>query len=1314
MSHTSRGVRFAVMFACCVVAVASSTCGQELASGPAGQLDDHVWELQVRLTDGEFKALEPAAPAGPFGPPPAPQRADRTEPDRETVRNLFGTAFPWVRGTLDVTSGERNWTDLPCRIRYDGDFTYMMAAGSLKRPMFIQLLDGHDIEGVTSFRLHTMQFDPTMLRERISAHVFASLDAPVTRTAHAELSLQVGDGASTVIGLYTILEAVDASFLKRNGIPETALPIQTSGLSTIRHAGDNWGAYALMFRTGRIPDRQQRDRIIAFARLVSEATDEEFNARIGEFIDVEAFLRYVAANSLAGNVTGMSSIGANDYLCLDEEGTFHIVAGQMETALGGSILSGTPEQLADLRLLRPYAGECRLIDRLMDNDSTRNRYTEIVREAVDGFFATGPMNETIAAIESASAEVREREEKAAAERRQAMAAAFGGPAGFTPPEAMEPRTFIARRNGSVIRQLKGESDGFIPNVPDLGGFGAGGGSRRRGAEAPISETQFRDSVHVPDGFEATLFARSPAVNYPVAIAAEPTGAIYVASDEQGSLGTDPNGGKVLRCVDEDGDGVMDRVTTFCRVDHVRGVVYRDGAVWVSHPPFLSVFHDDDGDGVADRNRQLVRGLTSDLVRTRGGDHTTNAVRMGIDGWLYIADGDYGVPEAVGVDGATVVLRGGGILRVRSDGTELELFASGLRNPFDIAIDPQLNMFTRDNTNDGGGWDTRVSQLFQTAEYGYPRLFANFSDEIMPTLGAFGNGGGTGSLYIEDETWPDHLNQSLFTGDWGRSGVFHHPLTTAGPTFELTQETFATIPRATGMDLDATGNLYVASWWSGEASVHVGPHVGFVARITPDGAVPRSFPSLPDAALPDLVERLRSPNAVVRFHVQGELLRRGDEAVDALERICRDSQFPLNGRIAALFTLKQIQGEASHVLLKALTADSTIREFAIRALTDRRSQLDGLEAEFFVPFLSDESPRVRAQTLISLARLGDAAVADRIVPLAQQAGDARPDPAEPNPALVIPHLALRALVELEAVEACLAALDGPCRSAALRALRSMHSERAVDGLIARLGAERETDARRELLVTLIRLYQQESPYDGSWWGIRPDTTGPYYDPVTWEQSERIAAVLATALKEADSETADFLRAELVRHQVRLPGLGSIGRTARTEDDSPLVIPAVDPTNPDQIGNMTYEDVVAGTLAATGNAAAGAALFRERSCSRCHTAAAGQQPAGPHLADIGKRYKPVELIESVLKPGAKIAQGYETQAFILDSGKVVTGFVVRESGREITVRDSRGRTHRIARDEIEDRTRQKSSAMPEGLVGNLTVEEFANLLAYLQSL
>src|SRR5690625_6803143 len=68
--------------------------------------------------------------------------------------------------------------------------------------------------------------------------------------------------------------------------------------------------------------------------------------------------------------------------------------------------------------------------------------------------------------------------------------------------------------------------------------------------------------------------------------------------------------------------------------------------------------------------------------------------------------------------------GGGILRIRPDGTEMEEFSHGLRNVYKVAIDPYMNIFTRDNTNDGGGWNIRFSHQHQTAEYGYPVLFQN--------------------------------------------------------------------------------------------------------------------------------------------------------------------------------------------------------------------------------------------------------------------------------------------------------------------------------------------------------------------------------------------------------------------------------------------------------------------------------------------------------------------------------------------------------------------------------------------------------------
>jgi putative heme-binding domain-containing protein len=92
----------------------------------------------------------------------------------------------------------------------------------------------------------------------------------------------------------------------------------------------------------------------------------------------------------------------------------------------------------------------------------------------------------------------------------------------------------------------------------------------------------------------------------------------------------------------------------------------------------------------------------------------------------------------------------------------------------------------------------------------------------------------------------------------------------------------------------------------------------------------------------------------------------------------------------------------------------------------------------------------------------------------------------------------------------------------------------------------------------------------------------------------------------------------------------------------------------------------------------------------------------------------LTESILKPSAKIAQGVEPQTFALVDGRTFEGFVVRESGDEIELRDAQGRATVLPRKDIEERARGKVSIMPTGLVDALSTGDFASLLAYLESL
>jgi putative heme-binding domain-containing protein len=93
---------------------------------------------------------------------------------------------------------------------------------------------------------------------------------------------------------------------------------------------------------------------------------------------------------------------------------------------------------------------------------------------------------------------------------------------------------------------------------------------------------------------------------------------------------------------------------------------------------------------------------------------------------------------------------------------------------------------------------------------------------------------------------------------------------------------------------------------------------------------------------------------------------------------------------------------------------------------------------------------------------------------------------------------------------------------------------------------------------------------------------------------------------------------------------------------------------------------------------------------------------------------ELCESIMKPSAKIAQGFETQWFKTKSGDVIEGFVVKEGGDQIEVRTPVGVSTVIKTDQIQKRGKRDVSMMPEGLVVKLTPADLASLIAYLNSL
>ena len=909
-------------------------------------------------------------------------------------------------------------------------------------------------------------------------------------------------------------------------------------------------------------------------------------------------------------------------------------------------------------------------------------------------------------------------------------------------------------NGLSVDAVKTDDARYL-KVTFLGSNGGGWGSLweieaypgdlpplPEGAASGAEGAASIEDVKAPEGFDVSLFAGPPQVTYPVCITTSVDGEVFVGVDEQGSLGKEPGRGKIVRCIDTDGDGKADKFNDFAKMDHPRGLVYDNGSMWVLHPPFLSVFRDTNGDGTSDESEVLIEGISTDEVNKRGADHTTNGIRMGIDGWIYIAVGDFGFNKAVAKDGTTLSKRGGGVVRIRPDGTEMEVFSWGQRNIVDIAIDPSMNVFTRDNTNDGGGWDIRLSHVMQTANYGYPSQYINFSEEIMPPLADYGGGSGCGALYFQDDRWPAPYNDMLLTCDWGRSEVFSHVLPHNGATFDAQQDTFLKIPRPTDADADASGRLFVTSWKNGGFSFER-PDVGFVAMITPSNYVahPVAIPSasghasalrveaLQDLDTQSLVELLKSPSDALRLasgralalRDSRDVARRADALplADALVALAKDRAASLNSRIAAVWTLRQANWDAFKAAFSSLLIDADLREHVIRAAADRKSQMEkGLFSPIFSK-LDDSDPRVRAAAIVAMGRFGDARAAKQLLALTERTQPAEKTEGDAwrkaDPGRVIPHLAIKALTDVKAIDACLEALSGPLRSGAIATLKQLHDPKTVDGLFKVLSTSRDEALRREVWTTLIRLYHQEGEFtleSPKWWGTRPDTTGPYYDRQKWSESDRIAEAVKVAMAEADESLKTHLTEQLKKHVVNLDGLSA--DVAMKEEEKAIVLPKADPNDPNAIANLLFDAVATRAAATAGDVEKGRMLFRQQSCINCHTFANGQQPKGPHLVDIGKRYKRAELIESIVQPSKKIAQGFDTWAIAMDDGKIYTGFIVLESAETVTLRDATGISHELIQDQIEDRVKQEISMMPQGIVGNLSPEQLADLLAYLESL
>jgi putative heme-binding domain-containing protein len=138
---------------------------------------------------------------------------------------------------------------------------------------------------------------------------------------------------------------------------------------------------------------------------------------------------------------------------------------------------------------------------------------------------------------------------------------------------------------------------------------------------------------------------------------------------------------------------------------------------------------------------------------------------------------------------------------------------------------------------------------------------------------------------------------------------------------------------------------------------------------------------------------------------------------------------------------------------------------------------------------------------------------------------------------------------------------------------------------------------------------------------------------------------------------------------------------------------------------------------GDAARGRSLFADPkgvACIKCHKVGGEGGEVGPDLTGVGVKYGKDHFVESMLYPSAKILDGYKQTMVLTRSGVVVAGRFLGETAEELTLMDAEGKRHAIRKPEIEQRKESELSLMPEGLNTGLSLQDFADLVSYLESL
>jgi putative heme-binding domain-containing protein len=696
----------------------------------------------------------------------------------------------------------------------------------------------------------------------------------------------------------------------------------------------------------------------------------------------------------------------------------------------------------------------------------------------------------------------------------------------------------------------------------------------------------------------------------------------------------------------------------------------------------------------------------------GGEHGAHAVALGKDGKLYVMNGNHtNVPDGLSPTSALrnyaedhLLARapdgnghatgrmapGGYVLRTDPDGKTWEMVLGGFRNAYDIAFNPDGELFTFDSDME---WDwgmpwyrpTRINHCVSGADFGWrygSGVWPDYYPDSLPTTVDIGIGSPTGMTNGVGAAFPAKYQKAVFICDWSYGRLMAVHLTPAGSSYTGTFE-----------------------------------NVVCPLGLVKPGAAKKPLP---------LTDAVVGSDGAMYFTIGG---RNNQAALYRLSYVGTESTAPAAAPSTAGADARALRQslEAFHgkVDPKAVAAawphlgspDRFLRNAARIAV--EWQPVESWKAKA----LAETDPEAAITALVALARYGEAkdqpailAALDKL-PLAKLTRDQK---LEKFRALQLTFIrqgppaggAKKLVAELEA------GFPGPDEAInreTFQLLVYFNAPGVVSKGLARMAAAK---SQQDLFHDLFYLrnvgvgswtMDQRKTYLG-YWTKRPKLDPPADFKKWFDEAGRSVGdgasfgnFLKNFLRENVAAMSPAEQKELA------PTIAAIHKDI-TPNFEVKARPLVQAWKMEELTPLLADGFDKGRSFDRGKEA-----YLAAQCIKCHRFGDTGGSVGPDLTAISSRFGRREILESIVEPSKTLSDQYQNEVFITGSGKSVTGRVVDETKDSIAVQPDPLAPDRVVirKDDLESRAASKLSPMPANLADVLTRAEVLDLIAYLES-